>query len=326
MKADHRIVVSAAASALLPLLVSAPAVLPPLLLCPRAAHAQRAASPLDIHVTDLRVSPRRVRPGGVVRVSMMLSKGAQGPLVARSMRPAPRTVYTQGESFRSRGFSAQNGRYGIVMALSGPRGHQWPYRWGLGGDLAQGQRRRVSYALRLIEPGLYTIFVGVAYGGEIRELSQSGQIGVEVVAPGRRARTQPGVVRQPAPTRITVNGREISLDQPPVFYQSRITVSPAQILIPIRFVVEALGAQVDWRPQTHTARIRRGEYDLRLRVGQEEHELNGKTITTHVPPRIINGRTMVPIRFVSQAMGGTVNWDNRTRTVAIDLPELSARP
>jgi hypothetical protein len=315
MKANHRLVVSAAASALLPLL-----------LCPRAAHAQRAPSPLDIHVTDLRVSPRRVRPGGVVRVSMMLSKGAQGPIVARSMRPSARTVYTQGESFRSRGFSVQEGRYGIVVALSGPRGRQWPYRWGLGGDLAQGQRRRVSYPLRLTEPGLYSIYVGVAHGGEIRELSPSGAPSVEVVGSGRRARLQPNLRLQPPPTRITVNGREVSLDQPPVFYRSRITVSPAQILIPIRFVVEALGAQVDWRPQTRTARIRRGEYDLRLRVGQEEHLLNGKTIETHVPPRIINGRTMVPIRFVSQSMGGTVNWDSRTRTVAIDLPELSARP
>ena len=308
-----------------------PALLPALtvfLLGASAARAQQAPhhapSTEDITVTDVQVSPRRVRPGGIVRVTMTLSKGGQGPTVARSIAIPRRTVYAQGESFRSRGFSVQPNRYGIVMALSGPRGHRWPYRWGLGGDLAQGRTRRVSYPLRLTDPGIYTLFVGIAVGDQIRELPQTGLPGIEVVAPGGTTRTMPGIISRTPPTRIIVNGKEIASDQPPVFYRSRITVSNVQILVPIRFVTEALGARVDWEPESRMARIRRGEYDLRLRVGEREHRLNENTVTTHVPPRIINGRTMVPIRFVSEAMGGTVNWDNRTRTVAITLPGLGA--
>jgi len=290
----------------------------------RAAQQQqeRSPRPYDIVATQFSVSARRVRPGQTVRVSMTLQN--LGPLVARSQRPSQRTVYTQGESYRSRGYSIRPDRYGVAMTLSGPRGEQWPYRWGIGGDLKLGQIRRVSFPLRLTQPGIYTIFVGVSYGDRV-EQAPGGRIdGVEVRGRGRGFRTRPGYRRAPTPVRISVNGKEVATDQRPLFYESRITLSNVQILVPIRFVAEALGADVRWDRQTRTASIRRGEADILLRAGRVSHRVNGREVFTHVPVRVIGGRTMVPIRFVSEQMGGRVNWNSRTRTVEITLPPLSA--
>ncbi len=289
-----------------------------------ARRSGRRSSPFAIVVSNPHVSTsRRVRPGQVVRVTLTLRN--QGPLVARSQGPAPRTVYTQDETYADKGMrTVRPGRFSVVMALSGPRGQEWPYRWGLGGDLKLGDTRRVSYPLRLTEPGIYTIYVGVAAGERVEQASGGRLAGVEVAARGRAFRTRRGYLATPPPARITVNGKAVSTDQPPIFYRSEITVSNVQIMVPIRFVAEAMGAQVGWNRRTRTAHIQRGTYDLRLRAGREGHRVNGKRVFSHTALRVVNGRTMVPIRFVSENMGGTVNWNERTRTVAITLPPLDA--
>lgn len=275
----------------------------------------RAQSPADLVVDDIRVSRRQVRPGGVVRVSMTLRN--RGPVVAHSQPPAPSTVYAQNESFAQKGFAARDDRFSIVMTASGPRGREWPWRWGIGGDLPLGQTRRVSYPVRLTTPGIYTLFVGVALGEQVRRLPAPYLRGIEVVAPGQSPQTRRGLINPTPPTRVTVNGKEVALDQRPVF-------ANATVLVPMRFVMEGLGAAVDWNPASRTVDVRRGRYNMTLRIGRDYQIVNGKEVITYTPPRIVNGRTMVPIRFVSEALGGTVYWDNRTRTIQVTAPSLRA--
>jgi len=309
------------ATALRPLLLSAAFVV----ACPVPARSSPGAPPIspgDIVTSYPHVSSRRrVRAGQIVRVTLTLRN--QGPLVARSQGPSPRTVYTQGETYTDKGLTTPRpDRFSVAMTLSGPRGHQWPYRWGIGGDLKLGEIRRVTYPLRLTEPGIYTIFVGIAAGNRVEQVFLGRLPGIEVAARGQPFRTRAGYLTTPPPTRITVNGKEVPTDQPPIFYRSRITVSNVQIMVPIRFVAEAMGAQVEWNSQKRTAHIQRGTYGLLLRARSVRHRVNGREVFSHTPLRIVNGRTMVPIRFVTEHMGGTVNWDNRTRTVEITLPPL----
>jgi hypothetical protein len=135
--------------------------------------------------------------------------------------------------------------------------------------------------------------------------------------PGERTVT---VVVQPAPpTRIVVNGKAVATDQEPVLVRGAGDLSP-QILVPIRFIVESLGATVYWDPKAQTAVVMRGRNNIALRVGEDSHVVNGIAVTTRAPVRLVGGRTMVPIRFVSNALGATVTWDAPTRTVAITLP------
>jgi hypothetical protein len=290
------------------------------------AQAQQPAerdgnSPLDIVVTDPHISSsRRLRPGDTVKVTLTLRN--QGPLVARSQGPAPKTVYTQGETYSQKGFASPDpNRYSVVMTLSGPRGHQWPYRWGLGGDLKLGEIRRVSYPIELTEPGLYTVYVGIATGDRVAQASLGRLTGVEVAAYGKPFRIRPDSRMVPPPARITVNGREIETDQRPIFYKSQITASNVQIMAPIRPIAEAIGAEVRWDRETGTAHIWDGTKQLTLRPGGTRHSLNGTDVYSHAPLRLMNGRTMVPVRFISEQMGATVNWDGPTRTVGITVPQ-----
>lgn len=286
-----------------------------------AARAQtRAPRPFDIVAGSFSVSRRRVRPGQIVRVSMSLRN--QGPAVARSQRPSNRIVYTQGESFSTRGFTPRPGAYGVALSLSGPRGEEWPYRWGIGGPLGLGETRRVSFPLRLNRPGVYTLYLGVTYGDRVEQTPGGRFDGIEVRESGNRYTVRRGARQTPTPAHIVVNGKPVATDQPPVFYKSEITLSNVQILVPMRFVAEALGADVRWDQAARTAIIRRGESDIRLRAGSERQSVNGRIVRTHVPVRVLNGRTMVPIRFVSEALGGTVDWNGRTRSVEISLPAL----
>ncbi|HVK07009.1 MAG TPA: copper amine oxidase N-terminal domain-containing protein [Armatimonadaceae bacterium] len=280
--------------------------------------------PADIYVSsNITVSPSRLRVGDVARVTLTLRN--DGPSVAGSQGPPPSTVYAQGETFGGKGFTdVRPGEYSVAMTLTGPRGREWPFRWGLGGDLKLGETRRVSFPIRFTRPGLYTVYVGIAAGDTVQEAPSGQVMGVEVRRSGAAFRTRPGAMPATPPTRITVNGREVPADQRPIFHEARFAGSNVQLMVPIRFVTEALGAQVDWDSRARTARIRRGDYDLRLRVGSTAHTLNGRPVTSYSRPRVVSGRTMVPIRFISEQMGGTVDWDVRTRTVAVNLPGLDS--
>jgi len=91
-----------------------------------------------------------------------------------------------------------------------------------------------------------------------------------------------------------------------------IDVSPTIVddraLLPIRFVAEALGATVAWNEQTATATIALGNETISLTIDCPEMD---------VPAQIIGDRTMVPIRFVAEALGVIVNWDEETSGIEI---------
>lgn len=121
----------------------------------------------------------------------------------------------------------------------------------------------------------------------------------------------------PAPPRIMVNEQEIPLDVRP-------RVVAETVLVPLRFIGEALGADVAWEPRlkvatiqgprtTVTARIG----DATVRAGSGTGGLPVRAYTSEAAPRIINGRTMLPLRTVGLALGAKVAWDERTKTVRI---------
>jgi hypothetical protein len=92
------------------------------------------------------------------------------------------------------------------------------------------------------------------------------------------------------------------------------------ILVPLRFVGDGLGAQVEWHPQRREAVISGNGRLIRARVGDHTLRFDGQTITAYVRPRIIQGRTMVPLRAVGYALGAQVDWDARTQVITITTP------
>ncbi|MGF7400848.1 copper amine oxidase-like protein [Thermohydrogenium kirishiense] len=51
--------------------------------------------------------------------------------------------------------------------------------------------------------------------------------------------------------------------------------------------------------------------------------INGQQVYTDVPPQIVNGTTLVPIRVISETLGAKVNWDGDTQTVTVDMPQYT---
>jgi hypothetical protein len=109
---------------------------------------------------------------------------------------------------------------------------------------------------------------------------------------------------------VTINGTPVVFDTPPQIVESRT-------LVPVRKIFEALGGQVDWDANTKTATAVLNGVKISLTIDNKVAKKNDEQITLDVPPQIIGDRTLVPVRFIGEASGATVDWDSATRTVVI---------
>ncbi|UHA72136.1 copper amine oxidase N-terminal domain-containing protein [Paenibacillus sp. 481] len=95
-----------------------------------------------------------------------------------------------------------------------------------------------------------------------------------------------------------------------------------RVLVPLRFVSEALGAKVNWDPKTDTATITKNELKVEMTVGKLSGLVNGQEKTFDTPMVKKQQRTYVPLRVVSEAFGEKVEWDNVSQWVWIGKKEF----
>jgi hypothetical protein len=113
--------------------------------------------------------------------------------------------------------------------------------------------------------------------------------------------------------KVFVNGKPVSFpDQKPYFQDSRT-------MVPIRFVAEALGAEVD-ADEKGVVTIERGGVVIIHKIGTNNLTANGVTKTFDARSVLTKQfRTMVPLRFISEALGAEVDWDQATHTAYVKL-------
>jgi hypothetical protein len=105
----------------------------------------------------------------------------------------------------------------------------------------------------------------------------------------------------------------------PVYFRDQgPTTRSGRVLVPLRGVLEKMGADVFWNSQSQLVTATRGTNEIRLPIGSRIATVDGREVTLDVPASMINGRTMVPLRFVSESLGAEVAWNGRTQTVMID--------
>ncbi|MBT9155915.1 MAG: Oligopeptide-binding protein AppA [Firmicutes bacterium] len=127
------------------------------------------------------------------------------------------------------------------------------------------------------------------------------------------------VSAQVNPIRITLNGQPLTTDVAPITRNGRT-------LVPFRAIFESLGARVTWDEAANTVAGYRGRQAIILELGSTTAWVNGPSVRLEVAPQAVDGRTMVPLRFVAERLGAQVEWVDATRTVAITatLPVLPA--
>ena len=99
-------------------------------------------------------------------------------------------------------------------------------------------------------------------------------------------------------------------------------IKNGRTLVPIRAIIEALGGTVEWEELTKAVTIRLRDTVIKIQIGNSVAYVNGslKPIdpdNPNVKPEIINGRTMMPLRFVAETLGAHVDWDGTTKTITI---------
>lgn len=113
---------------------------------------------------------------------------------------------------------------------------------------------------------------------------------------------------------VYVEDRKVVFDQPPIIQNGRT-------LVPVRLTCEALGINVEWTQQIQEVRLTKGNKEFAMRIGQSRYytNKNGEGIYDYfdVPPQIINGRTLLPIRAVAEFFGYDVTWNGATSSVVI---------
>ena len=77
---------------------------------------------------------------------------------------------------------------------------------------------------------------------------------------------------------------------------------------------------MEWDGATRTVTATKGETVIYLTIGDKRVRVGSQVVTLDVPGRIVNGRTLVPLRFVSESLGAQVHWDGATRVVTVKTP------
>lgn len=110
--------------------------------------------------------------------------------------------------------------------------------------------------------------------------------------------------------RVFVQGKQPPLDVEPVIVNGRA-------LVPIRAVAESLKAKVDYDARARVVIITRGDATIRLPIDSTVAVVNGHEVHLDVAATIRNGRTIVPLRFVSEALSTQVSWDGAAKMIVI---------
>lgn len=111
---------------------------------------------------------------------------------------------------------------------------------------------------------------------------------------------------------IVIDGHIVYTDVAPVIRDGRT-------LVPIRVIAENFGASVDWQERDSTVTIIRGATSIRMQLGSKTVHVNGVAydIPYGVAPFAQSGRTLVPLRFISEYLGASVDWDESIHAVMI---------
>ena len=119
---------------------------------------------------------------------------------------------------------------------------------------------------------------------------------------------------------LKINGEEVKGEMPPIIFSDRSVV-------PAREVFEELGAVVVWNAENETVSVNYEGTSVRLIINSRIAKVNSVDVTMEIPAKLINGKTMIPARFVGEKLGMEVDFDSKTDTIIINnIPNETEEP
>lgn len=116
--------------------------------------------------------------------------------------------------------------------------------------------------------------------------------------------------------KVLLDGVEIQFDQQPVIMNNRT-------MVPVRAIYEALGATVEWDNDTRTASGTKCGVRVSFTIDEAYVKINFLSKEIDAPAKIVNGRTLVPVRALAEGFGVKVDWDGDTKTVILESHDTS---
>lgn len=110
---------------------------------------------------------------------------------------------------------------------------------------------------------------------------------------------------------------QVFIDRDRIDFENVPIVSNNRTLVEFRTIFENLGLTVNWNSSKNIVSGRNQDVRIQLQLGSRTAYINGKPTTLDVPPEVVNGRTTIPLRFVTEATDATLTWDKDTKQIDI---------
>ncbi|WP_150273662.1 N-acetylmuramoyl-L-alanine amidase family protein [Paenibacillus tepidiphilus] len=118
-------------------------------------------------------------------------------------------------------------------------------------------------------------------------------------------------------SKIILDGKEITAGQ-----NAPVENVNGTVMVPLRMIAENLGYKVDWNQTTKTVTIEQQGKSLKLVVNQTSASVDDKTVILPVAPLLRSDTTLVPLRFIAEQFGLSVDWDNTQKIVTLITPQI----
>jgi len=125
-----------------------------------------------------------------------------------------------------------------------------------------------------------------------------------------------------SPTGLFSNWIKVFLDEHLLVFDVPPQIINGRTLVPLRIIYEELGATIEWDNVTKTVTAINDNTKIVLTIGSTYPTVNGEIVPIDQPGIIIDGRTLVPLRFVAESLGANVDWDGSSQTVTITSNQM----
>ena len=111
--------------------------------------------------------------------------------------------------------------------------------------------------------------------------------------------------------KVFVNGEEI------IFSNQQPVIIGRRVFVPVRGVFEEMNIRVDWMAEENRVHAVKGEKTVDMWIGRTTADVEGRQVGLEAPPRLLRGRTLVPLRFIGESLGAQVIWNAENSTVTV---------